>query len=235
MQSVYKFPLAMTVLDRVDKGMFSLTHAVHISKTDLLPDTWSPLRDAYPSGNIDLPLDSLLKYTVSLSDNNGCDILFRFLGCTGAVDNYVHRFGIMDISIVATEEEMHQKWETQYRNWCTPLAMARLLQLFQNGKILSKEHRDYLWQIMVGTTTAAGRIRGRLPSDAVVAHKSGSSGRNANGIAAAANDVGIVRFPNGRRVALVVFVSESDASDTENDTVIAAVARAIWDAYAHGR
>jgi hypothetical protein len=37
------------------------------------------MRERYPSGDLDLPLYSLLSYTVSLTDNNACDILSRLL------------------------------------------------------------------------------------------------------------------------------------------------------------
>jgi beta-lactamase class A len=232
MQSVYKFPIALAVLDRVDRGTMTLSQAIRISKADLVPDTWSPLRNAYPAGNVDLPLDSLLKYTVSYSDNNGCDILLRLLGGTHVVDRYVRNLGISDMSIVATENEMHQGWEVQYRNWSSPRAMARLLQLYSDGGILSEASRNYLWQLMAATATAPGRIKGLLPPEAIVAHKSGSSGTNDEGLAAATNDIGIIAFPDGRRVALAVFVSDSDASDVERDAVIASIARAVWDAYA---
>jgi beta-lactamase class A len=231
MQSVYKFPLALAVLDQVDKGTMALGRTVHISKADLVPDTWSPLREAYPSGGVDLPLDTLLGYTVSLSDNNGCDILFRLLGGTSVVDRYVHELGIEDMSIVATEVEMHQGWDIQYRNWSSPLAMAQLLHLFHDGEILSQESRDYLWGLMASSGTARGRIKGLLPPGTVVPHKSGSSGTDDKGIAAATNDIGIITFPDGRHVALAVFVSGSDSSDEEKDMVIAAIARAVWDAY----
>jgi beta-lactamase class A len=231
MQSVYKFPLALAVLDQVDKGTLALWQTIHISKADLLPDTWSPLRETYPSGGINLPLDTLLKYTVSLSDNNGCDILFRLLGGTSAVDRYVHKLGIVNMSVVATEVEMHQGWDIQYRNWSSPLAMAKLLQLFRDGGILSQGRRDYLWQLMASSGTAPRRIKGLLPSGTVVPHKSGSSGTNDKGVAAATNDIGIIVFPEGRCVALVVFVSNSNAPDEEREMVIAAIALAVWDAY----
>lgn len=232
MQSVYKFPLALAVLSRVDKGAMSLAENIHIRRADLRPHTWSPLRDAYPKGNIDLPLDSLLAYTVTQSDNNGCDLLFRLLGGTAVVDRYVHALGITQISIVATEHEMHQAWAVQYRNWSSPFAMARLLQLFDSGKVLSQGSHDYLWRLMSTGSIGASRIKGLLPPHAVVAHKTGSSGTNEKGIAAATNDAGIVRMPDGRDVVLVVFVSDSRAPDEERDAVIASIARAVWDAYA---
>ena len=94
MQSVYKYPLALAILNQVDKGIFSLEQKIHIKKEDLLPDTWSPLRKKYPDGNADITLDELLNITVSQSDNNGCDILFRLIGGTEEKvvwDDYIFR------------------------------------------------------------------------------------------------------------------------------------------------
>jgi len=84
---------------------------------------------------------------------------------------------------------------------------------------------------MASSGTGLKRIKGLLPAGTVVAHKTGSSGTNDAGVAAATNDVGIIAFPDGRAVALVVFVSDSGASEEERDGVIAAIARAVWDAY----
>ncbi len=231
MQSVYKFPLALAILDQVDKGTIALTQTIQISKVDLHPDTWSPLRDTYSSKEIDLTLDSIIMYTVSHSDNNACDILFRIIGGTVMVDKYIHGLGIMNMAIAATEEEMHREWDVQYRNWSSPRAMAELLQLFHQGKILSERNRGYLWQLMVQSSTTPGRIKGLLPKDAIVLHKSGSSGTNDNGIAAATNDIGIIVFPDGRCVALVVFITDSNASDEVRDKVIASIARVVWDVF----
>ncbi len=231
MQSVYKFPLALAVLERVDKGILSLAQIIHVRREDLRPDTWSPLRDAYPAGDLDLPLDTLLTYVVSYSDNNACDILFRLLGGTTVVDHYVHSIGIANMSIAATELEMGEREDVQYRNWSSPFATAQLLQMFFDGKLLSEGSRNHLWQLLVKTTTAPGRIKGLLPPGTIIGHKTGSSGADEQGLAAATNDVGVLTLPDGRSVALAVFLTDSNASDDQRDNVIALVARAVWDAY----
>jgi beta-lactamase class A len=135
------------------------------------------------------------------------------------------------MSIVATEAEMHQAWDVQYRNWSSPLAMAKLLQLFYSGGIVSEKCGNYLWQLMAWSGTGLKRIKGLLPAGTVVAHKTGSSGTNDAGIAGATNDAGIIALPDGRSVALVVFLSDSDAPEEERDGVIAAIARVVWNAY----
>lgn len=231
MQSVFKFPIALAVLDRVQRGEMSLEQTIHVTASDLLPDTWSPLRDAHPAGNVNLTLDSIIAATVALSDNNGCDLLLWQLGGPAAVDHYVRSLGVRGMSIGATEEEMHRDEATQYRNFSSPTAMAQLFQQFSEKGILTEELRSYLWSLMVETPTGARRLKGSLPAGAVVAHKTGSSGVNASGIAAATNDAGIIVMPDGRRVAVVVFVSDSKASERDREAVIARIARSVWDAY----
>ncbi|MGZ3767661.1 MAG: serine hydrolase, partial [Mucilaginibacter sp.] len=59
MQSVMKFPIAMTVLNLVDKGKYKLDQKFKVSKKDLPTGTWSPLRDKYPDGT-EIALSDLL-------------------------------------------------------------------------------------------------------------------------------------------------------------------------------
>jgi beta-lactamase class A len=231
MQSVFKFPLALAILDHVDKGIFSLEQKIHLNKEDLLAGTWSPLRDKYPEGNVDVTLDELLTLTVSQSDNNGCDILFRLIGGVEKVEQYVHQLGIRDIAIVANEAEMHRDWQVQYRNWSSPAAMAQLLHKFFYSKILTEKSRGYLYQIMVKTNTNPRRLKGMLPEGTIVAHKTGSSGENENGLAAATNDVGIITLPNGKHIIITVFVSDSRADEKTRNSIIAKIAKAVWDNY----
>jgi len=229
MQSVYKFPLAVAVLHEVDRGNLSLDMKIRIRKKDLLPETWSPLRDKYPQGDVDIPLSEILRYTVSMSDNNGCDILFRLIGGPAKVEAYIRSIGITGMAFAATEEEMHANPKTQFSNWCEPNAMANLLDMFKAGRILSESGRTFLWDVMTETSTGPNRIKGLLPPGTVVAHKTGSSGRNGKGIAYAVNDVGIITLPNGKHVAIVVYVSDSREDNDTLENIIARVSKIVWD------
>lgn len=228
MQSVYKFPLAMAVLDQVDKGAFSLNQNISVLKKDLLPNTHSPLRDKYPDGNVVVPLSELLSYAVSKSDNNACDILFRLVGGPSKVETYIHYLGAKQIAITATEEEMHKSWDIQYTNWCEPFAMLQLLD-FLHSRYLSKTSSDFLWKIMTETSTGPKRIKGLLPQGTLVAHKTGTSNTNEKGITAATNDVGIVALSNLRNFAVAVFVSDSPENESVREGVIAKITKVLWD------
>ncbi|HEX2933867.1 MAG TPA: class A beta-lactamase, subclass A2 [Bacteroidales bacterium] len=229
MQSVFKFHIAMAVLNKVDNGQLSLSQPLHITKSDLLPNTWSPLRDTYPNGNVNIPLSEILDYTASQSDNNGCDILLRLIGGPKTLQHYIDSLGIPDFSIKAGEEEMSKDWNVQFSNWTTPLSAAQALRKFYERKMLTENSTAFLWKLMANTPTGAKRIKGGLPKDAVVAHKTGTSGSNEQGISAAVNDIGIVVLPDSSHFAICVFVSNSKVSLQNDEKVIADIAKATWD------
>lgn len=228
MQSVFKFPLALAILDKVDNKELSLDQKVHISKDDYR-ETWSPIRKKYPDGEVDLPLKDVLSYTVSESDNIGCDVLFRLLGGTAVLNDYLHKKGIDSIAVVATEKEMSAAWNVQYGNWSSPWAMVNLLDNFYQGKYLSEESTAVLRKMMESTTTGPKRMRGLIPREAIVAHKTGTSDTNEKGITAATNDVGVISLLDGKHVALVIFVSNATADEATRDAVIARITNAVWE------
>lgn len=99
MMSVFKFPVALAVLDRMQREGIPLTQPISITPDLLLPGTYSPMRDSLPADGGTLTLGQLLRYTVSESDNIACDILLREAGGPEAVEAYVRSLGIGGIRI----------------------------------------------------------------------------------------------------------------------------------------
>ena len=229
MQSVFKFHLALAVLNQVDKGKFSLNQKIFVKKADLHPNWWSPLRDKYPNGDVYVPLSELLSFTVSQSDNNGCDILFNLVGGPKKVNDYIHSLGIKEVAIMSNEEVMQADWNVQYTNFSTPVAAVKLLEKFHKKHILSKNSEAFLWKIMAETTTGATKIKSLLPKNTVFAHKTGWSGTNKDGLTGATNDIGIVTLPNGKQFAIAVFVTNSMEKEATNDRMIAEIGKATYD------
>lgn len=232
LHSVMKFPIAMTVLDLVDKGKFKLDQQMKLSKKDMPQKMYSPLRDKYPDGT-KIALSELLGYMVSLSDNAACDYLLNKIGGPKVVEAYLQSIGIKGIMVNASEGEMAAAWEVQYTNWAKPAEMAHLLDIFFQGKVLSKASNDFLYKIMTETSTGPNRIKGLLPKDAVVAHKTGTSPTNDAGLSPATNDVGIITLPNGKHLAIAIFVCNSTAGEAAREGVIAKIAKAAWDTYSN--
>lgn len=231
MQSVYKFHLALAVLNQIDKRKFTLNQNIFVSKADMIPNLYSPLRDKYPEGDINLPLSEIIKYTVSQSDNVGCDRLFKLIGGTEKANKFIHKIGVKDVAILDPEARIQNDWTLQYKNYSTPFAAVQLLQKFHKEQILSKSSQDFLYKIMVETTTGPNKIKGLLPREAIVAHKTGFSGKNKEGLTAATNDIGIITLPNGKQFAIAVFVSNSLEDEVTNDKIIAEIVLAAWDYY----
>ena len=218
----------LAVLDRLDRRGLPLATRIPVHRSDLPPDTWSPLREVCPAGG-EFTVAELLTYSVAQSDNNVCDVLFRFLGGPAAVDRYVAGLGIGETVIVANEETMHRHTDNQYLNWTTPLAAVRLLERFRHGELLPDEYGDFLEQTMFATATGLDKLRGLLPAGVVVAHKTGSSDRTASGVKIADNDIGFVRLPDGREYSIAVFVMDSREDDRTNAAVIARISRLVYD------
>ena len=109
--------------------------------------------------------------------------------------------------------------------------MVQLLTKFYQGKILSKANTDYLYQVMQETTTGKNRMVKLLPQGTPVAHKTGTS-ETKDGMTAATNDVGIITLPNGKHVALAIFVNDAYADSDKLEDVIARIAKAVYEEYA---
>ncbi len=231
MMSVFKFHIALAILDRVDKGKLQLHQKFFIKKEELLPDTWSPIRDEFPDGNISLTLDQLLRYTVSHSDNNGCDILLRMTGGPEAVQKFIKKQGIRDITIKLDEEQMGKAWENLYVNTTTPEATTFLLEKFYRGKILKKNTSAYLYRIMVQTSRGLTWMKAGLPPGTERAHRTGISGNNKDNLRAAMNDVGIFKLPNGKHVILSVYLKNITEERADTEKIIAAIAEATYNHY----
>jgi beta-lactamase class A len=228
MQSVYKLPIAMVVLRQVDNGTLTLEQKVKVEKNDFISGRQhSPMRDKNPRG-VELSVRELLGFAVSESDGTASDVLMRLAGGAEAIMKDLRSLNVSGVMVVNTEKEFGENQSLQYQNWAQPESLMVLLRALQEGRGLSADSRALLLQFMTESTPGPNRIKGRLPTGTVVAHKTGTSGTE-NGMTAATNDVGLVTLPNGRHLAVAVFVSDSPAGVDVREDVIAQVARAAWD------
>lgn len=229
MQSVFKLPLAITALHLIEQGRFSLDEPVRFLPSDrILPHTHSPLQDKYPEANVDIPLRELLRLAASLSDNSAADLVLRVIGGPEVVQHYMNSIGVEGFQLKDGERGLHRDVAAQYRNWFEPASAVKLLRRVSDDSPLSAEHTALLLAWMKDTPTGAHRIKGKLPEGTNVMHKSGTSGSE-NGVTYATNDIGLIALPNGRRLAIAIFVTDAAADDATRDGVIARIAKAAYD------
>ncbi len=231
MQSVYKLPIAMAVMTQVDNGKLPLEQQVRVEKSDFVRlGQHSPIRDKNPNG-VELSVSELLRFTVSESDGTAPDVLLRLVGID-VVTKCLNDLGINEVVVLNTEKEIGRDWETQYRNWASPHGAVQLLRSLHERRGLSEQSQQLLLKFMTETPTGPRRLKGLLPKTAVVAHKTGTGGTN-GGVASATNDIGLITLPNGRHLAIAVFVSDSQTDLVTRELVIARIGKAIWDEFSH--
>jgi beta-lactamase class A len=229
MQSVFKLPLAMTVLHQVEQARFKLDQLIRFLPDDRIPPpVYSPLQTKYPAGGVDVPLRELLQASVSLSDNTASDVLLRVVGGAPVVQAYMVSLGATGFHLEDSERGLHAEVAAQYRNWFEPASAVKLLRLIADRSPLTPEHTAQLLDWMHPSVRPA-RIQGDLPKGVIVAHKSGTSDVDA-GLAHATNDIGLISLPDGRQLAIAVFLTDSTADDATRDKVTARIARAAYNA-----
>jgi beta-lactamase class A len=230
MLSVFKTPLAVTVLHLVEQGKLDLQQPLRFRAGDrILPQTVSPLQDRYPQAEVDVPLGELLMLSVLESDNVAADILLRTVGGPAVVGRYMKSIGIRGFHLQDDEAALHADASAEYRNWFEPAAAVALLRQLSDHPPLRPEHAALLLDWMRNTPRGPARIKGLLPEETVVMHKPGSSGTE-HGITHAWNDIGLIVLPDGRRLAIAIFITDSAADEATRDSVSARIAKAVYDA-----
>ena len=101
--------------------------------------------------------------------------------------------------------------------------MVRMLAGLYQGRWLSPGSRTFLLQTMERCETGKHRIRALMPEGLTIAHKTGT-------LANTASDIGIISMPDGRAIALAIYVT-GQGGKPNRDWRIAEIARAIYDGY----
>jgi beta-lactamase class A len=123
----------------------------------------------------------------------------------------------------ATRLARHNVNAADLRDQATPHDMNRLLEMLWQGKAVDAEASKAMLELMKRCRTGAARIKGLLPSDTVVAHKTGSLGGTVD-------DIGIIILPQGAgHVAITVLSKRTLADSADVERVIAEIARYAYD------
>ena len=221
MHSVMKFPQALYVADYLSRKGLDLDDTIVVDKADLMQDTWSPMLKRF-EGKTAFSFAELLELSLGQSDNNACQLLFKFCGKPKAVEKYMRKLGLRDIHIRMTEEQMHKNPAKAIENSSTPAEMVRLLECFCHHKD-DNQYLTFIWNVMADCSTGLKRISAAIPADARIVHKTGTGFPSPEGVQDM-NDAGIILMPDGSHVIIAVFTTHSSS-----EAVIANIARQLLD------
>ncbi|WP_411332630.1 class A beta-lactamase [Riemerella anatipestifer] len=225
--STFKFPIALTILHKVENGELLMQQQIFIKKEELLENTWSPFKEKYPNGNISISLEEALHWMIVYSDNNMTDILLRLIGGTNAVEKFIDDENFV---IKNNEDEMHKDWNSQFINKSTPNSFTKLLKNFSEGKMLNSENTKWLYESMVNSKTGVKRLKGKLPN-VKIAQRAGTSFTNDDGITGAINNVGIMQLPNNQKIYITVFIHNTSEEFNKGEEIIADIAKTTYEFY----
>lgn len=228
LMSVVKFHQALAVADTLTALSETVDHKVLVTPEDLKPNTYSPMRNRYPQGNVTLPLRTLLEYTLQQSDNNACDLLFRLYGGPQATDRYIRSLGLTDFAVQVTEDDMHRDARTCYDNWSTPLEAVRLMEIFLKKPLFAKPIQDFLKTTLMECKTGTDRLPAPLAG-------TGASDQDASGRWTAINDLGFVLLPDGRYYTIAVFVKHSRESAENTARIIGDISELVYSSFSKKR
>ena len=165
---------------------------------------------------------TLMEQMLIHSNNQSTDRLIATLGGPAAVESWLRAHRLSGIRVdrniaqlLAARRDLHD-----IRDSSTPVAMLQLLRLIDSGDALSPRSRTLLLDIMRRCATGRNRIRGLMPPEARVEHKTGT-------LDGYTGDVGFLTYPDGHRIAVVFFARGGD----NRPAVISTAARAIYDGF----
>jgi beta-lactamase class A len=255
MMSVFKAPVAAAVLARIDEGSLSLQQSVTVTREQVMGGSAIPSIGAHFHGErMSFTIEQLLKAAVSESDNTAVNALIRTVGGPGTVTRYLHEHGIdgmrVDVDEAGIAQVFHglrpgeqapaheskaaaeQRYQSGYqafladpRNRSTPDAAIAFLRKLVQGELLSPLSTQRLLAMMEAQTIP-NRLRAGLPAGLRFADKTGTSG-SLGKRTAAFNDIGIIRWPDGRTVLVAAFLLDSPARDPQRAALFADIARTV--------
>lgn len=231
MMSVFKVHQALALCYDFDSKGISLDTLIMINRDKLDPNTWSPMLKEHSEPEFSLPIRELLNYTLTQSDNNVSNLMFKRLVDIAKTDSFIATIiPRSSFQIAYTEEEMSADHDKAYSNYTSPLGAAMLMNRLFTDKIISDEKQDFIKNILKECKTGTDRIVAPLldKEGVVIAHKTGSGDINENGILAAHNDVAFIRLPNNKYYTLAVFVKDFKGNETQAAKVIARISETVY-------
>lgn len=163
-------------------------------------------------------------------DRNTADLIRDYLGWDNppmgekiSLADQIDALSDEDREGVDPGRELLDAFNADPRDNSTPEAMTALLAKIWRGEALGPEGTTLLKEIMERCETGNARLKGLLPEDTIIAHKTGTIGETTN-------DVGVITLPHGRGTLIVTaFVKASTKPGPERERAIAEVARAAHD------
>ena len=256
MASTYKVAIAVTLLDRVDKGQLKLTDLIDLPPEMMVAGN-NAIAESYIHPGIKLSVANLIEVMITESDNTATDVCLKLAGGPEAVTKKLRSIGITEQRADRyTCEILRDFYGLQDK--ASPSVVAEaiakdptlLVKMTKPNMEFEKDPRDQ------STPKAMLELLLAIDSGKVLSEKSrafllATMSRTYTGkerlkgllpkgtpvahktgtIGGVANDVGFITLPDGRRFAIVVYTKSSTTPVADQDRAIAEISRTLYDFY----
>jgi beta-lactamase class A len=208
--SIIKLPILVSLLIALDKQELQPDQLLTIRK-DLVGGgsgslQWRPI-------GTKVPLKEAARLMIVFSDNTATNLIIEALGGKEKLNKQFADWGMSQTTL--------NDWlpDLAGTNKTSPYDLGFLLGKIEQGSLISKENRDYMYGIMEKTTIRTLLPQG-LPPGARIAHKTGDIGKMVG-------DAGIITTPDGRRYLVAVQV-ERPHNDRRANAMIRDLSKVLY-------
>jgi beta-lactamase class A len=176
--SLYKLGVLAHVESLVDAGALKYTDTIEIQPEDITDD------GSYEIAGTVLTIDEALEAMITLSDNGTALAFWHQLGPDN-MNVTLQKLGLADFHIANDDDDDHTVSARAIGQYFTLLAQRKLVSAAASDRMLARLERQ----------TINDRLPAELPSETVVAHKTGNLGW-------ATHDAGIIFTRSGPRIVI---------------------------------
>lgn len=218
--STFKALACAAVLKQVDDNKEVLDRIIPIQESDLV--TYSPVTENHINKN-DMTIGDLCDAMTSMSDNTAANLILNVLDGPSGLTNFLRSIGDPISRLDRYETELNEATPGDERDTTTPYAIAVNIKNLILGDVLSPSSRMQLKDWLVNNKVGDDLIRAGVPSDWVVADRTGAGGYGSRGI------IATIWPPNRAPLVVAIFITETEASFDERNNAIAEIAKTIAD------
>jgi beta-lactamase class A len=218
MCSTFKWALAASVLERVDREELRLDEPVSFAEKDLLD--YAPVtRERVSAGH--MSVEALAEAIVTVSDNTAANLLLAKVGGPAGVTAYFRKLGDTVTRLDRTEPMLNMNDPGDAKDTTSPRAMVSSLKAVLLGDRLSPGSRTLLTGWMIDSKTGRDRLRAGLPAVWTVGDKTGTGNRGA------ANDLAVAWPPAREPIVVAAYLSDSEATPERLKAAHAEIGRIV--------
>ena len=256
MASIYKVPIAIQLLARVDQEEVKLDQTVEIKPRDIRPN--GTIRSLLSKPGLTLSVRNLLELTLLVGDNSAADLLLRLAGGPQAVTAHMRAIGVNGIDVsrpvinlladsVGIKLPPESEWTPElldklYEATTPETRKEAAVKWNADPRDTSTPDAMAALLVRVHRKDLLKRESAELLLDGLLRNQDGDTrlkgmlppgtvvAHKMGSIGGSTNDVGLITLPDtAGHIAIAVFVKSSDKDEVERERAIAQVTRAVYD------